>query len=246
MSQGGTHYRRSYIHNPRGQSYLTNQALRRLRYQHTSIATQNWRPCRIKDTSWTGAEHCPPHLYPTTQAFSLSLAPVNDPTSPITRGWCVSPTRETRVTSSRSSREQRSSGNRYERTLGYQTGSLRAMSYLNMGTTKDSGGNEEWMVVPHGAFLPRRRILNRKLGGQRRCQWTENINSHFDDLELIQDKTDHKRTLDEHKVLPSIVLPQSGNTQASVRQALDVKHVRLQTPPPSPSVRHINIHLPGN
>ena len=99
------------------------------------------------------------------------------------------------------------------------------------------------------AFLPRRRILTQKFA-PRKCKWTESIDSSYDDLRLVSDSTSvYPTPLNQPSstTLPSIAIPElPSNHHAITRQTLEVKHVRLKTPPPSPYVRHISVHLPAD
>lgn len=243
----------SYLNSNPGQpSYITNQALRRLRYLHTSIATRNRRPYCIKDANRDVTEHILPHVCPKMQTFSVSFGPMDSSTSPINRGWCVSTPRGSRETSLSSLRESRHSAPRRrtleERMLGYQTGlsgiSATGIFNDNNGDTRNNYGNKECMVIPQ-AFTTRKSILTRKVA-QRPCKWMVNMDAPRQELHLVRDRKDDRKTTEKRNMLPSIVLPHSEHVQAIVRQTLDVKHVHLKTPPPSPSIRHINIHLPAS
>lgn len=234
-------------------SYLTNQALRRIRHLHTSIATQKWRSSRVKDSS--NVKKCLADLNPRAQAFAISLGPVSVPPSPIKCEPCVYSTREARVTVSRdsqrvaSSRELRSRGStrcsrchngiHRDQTVYSSTTGVHC---VNIG---DISGDNQFTVIPSGAFIPRRRVLTQK-PSQGRCKWTENLDLPLDELRLDQDETGRVKSPDVTKTPPSVVLTKSDHVYTNVRQTLDVKHVRLKTPPPSPSVRHINVHLPAS
>lgn len=255
MSRGEIHSKCSYLNcYPGRTSYLTDQALRRLRYHHTSIATQNWGPCRIKDTTWTGTDHRLPNAFPKMQAFSpfMSNRPSNFSTaSPIKHERNVQCPRGKRVVSAHASREQHvSTSPRTEaRTFGYQMGSL-----VTLGTSatswcyKNDERNSSWMTVSHNALKRRRGVFPHRNIVQQRCKWTENVDVPCEVGVAGKDKTNNggtSGTSELHKTLPNIVLPIAHHVEGGTRRRLGVRQVRLKTPPPSP-VRHITVHLPSS
>ena len=229
-------------------SYMKNQALRRLRYLHTSIATQKWRNARAKDKGSLGTLKCLADMNPRHQAFAISLGPVAVSASPIKCKPCVYSARDlSRVSlySSRvtSSRESSSRGNTVCSRCHHGIVKDKTATGVHCVNISDING-DGYTVIPHGAFIPRRRILTQK-PSQRRCKWTENLEIPLNELRLDHDETGSVKTPEVTKTLPSIALTKSDQTYSNMRQTLDVKNVRLKTPPPSPSVRHINVHLPS-
>ncbi len=229
---------------------MTNQALRRLRYLHTSIATQKSRNFHVKDERSLKIKKCLADLGPTAQAFAISLGPVAISESPIKCEPCVysargSPRVSRYYQHTVSSRESSSRGNSkcsrcHNRDQCGRPSTVSEAHCVNIG---DTNGDDP--VISHGAFIPRRRMLTLK-PSQRRCMWTENLDLPLDELRLDHDETGSGKLPEVKKTLPSIVLTKTDQVYNNVRQTLDVKHVRLKTPPPSPSVRHINVHLPGS
>ena len=248
----------SYLNNwSSGTSYLTNQALRRMRYLHTPIATQKWRS--VQDKKNLNIKKCLADMNPRAQAFAISLGPVAVSKTPTKCEPCVY---SARVTTSRDSsrwsnsrdssrvrtlQESRAHGisrcNRCHTRSGRDRNRYNQVHCVNIG---NDDSHERFTVITHDAFIPRSRTLMSK-PNQRRCLWTENLDLPLDELRLVHDETGDGKSSDVSKTLPSIVLTKSDETQGhtNARQTLDVKPVRLKTPPPSP-VRHINIHLPGS
>ena len=232
-----------------GSSYMKNQALRRLRYLHTSIATQKWRNSRVRDIGSFGTQKCLADLSPRAQAFAISLGPVAVSASPIKCKPCVysarDPSRVSRYSSPvTSSRESASRGSTVCSRCHNRIGKDQSITRVHCVNISDINGDDRYTVVPSGEFIPRRRILTQK-PSQRRCKWTENLDLPLDELRLDHDETSSFKTPEVTKTLPSIVFTKSDQVYSNVRQTLDVKNVRLKTPPPSPSVRHINVHLPS-
>lgn len=246
-----------------GSSYLTNQALRRVRHLHTSIATQKWRKSRVNDQRSLNIKKCLADLSPRAQAFAISLGPVAGSASPIKCEPCVYSARDSsrvsrsyqRTTSSRdssrltNSRESSSRGNskcgRCHNGIDRDQSGIPSTNGVHCVNMNAINGHNPYTVIQHGAFIPRRRILTHK-PRQRRCKWTENLDIPLDELRLDRDETGSGKPPEVTKTLPSIVVTKSDQVYSNVRQTLDVKNVRLKTPPPSPSVRHINVHLPAS
>ena len=195
---------------------------------------------------------CLADLSPRAQAFAISLGPVAVQASPIKCKPCVYSARDPsrvardhpRVTRSReSSSREISKCSRCQNRLARDQNVIPSHSGVHCVNISDISGHDQFTVIPHGAFIPRRRILS-QTPRQRRCKWTENLDLPLDELRLGCDETGSDKSPDVTKTLPSIVLTKPDNqVGSSARQALDVKNVRLKTPPPSP-VRHINVHLP--
>ena len=246
----------SYL-NRGNSSYMTRQALRRFRHLHTTIATQKsgqkWQNSRVKNEGNFEVKKCLADLDPRAQAFAISLGPVVV-SAPIKCEPCVYSARGSsrvsrnyqRTTSSRERGDAKCS-RCHNRIVRDHNGHSSTVSGVNCVNITDNNGHDPlgpYTVIPHGAFIPRRRILTRK-PNQRRCTWTENLELSLDELRLDNSETGSGKSPEVSKTLPSIVLTKSDQVYNNVRQTLDVKYVRLKTPPPSPSVRHIDVHLPS-
>ena len=232
---------------------MTNQALRRFRHLHTSIATQKWRNFRMKEEESFNVKKCLADLDPRAQAFAISLGPVVV-SAPIQCEPCVYSacsssriSRNRQRTTSSQERGNATCSRCHNRINRDQNGLPSTASGAHCVNITDINGHDPmspYTVIPHGAFIPRRRILTHK-PNQRRCMWTENLELPLDELRLDHSETANKKSAEVPKTLPSIVLTKADQAYNNVRQTLDVKNVRLKTPPPSPSVRHINVHLPS-
>ena len=207
----------------------------------------------MKEEESFNVKKCLVDLDPTAQAFAISLGPVVV-SAPIKCEPCVYSARSSsRISRNRqrttSSRERgNATCSRCHNSINRdQNGLSSTASDVHCVNITDINGHDPmspYTVIPHAAFIPRRRTLTHK-PNQRRCRWTENVELPLDELRLDLSETASKKSTELPKTLPSIVLTKTDQVYNNVRQTLDVKNVRLKTPPPSPSVRHINVHLPS-